>query len=74
MHDFKVGDLVIEIPARARRHARKPLVGVVTELVGIFILNYVVVDDRWITDRRELITFQQNSGKKNLQTPSSNRR
>ena len=39
MHDFKVGDLVIEIPARARRHARKPLVGVVTELVGIFILK-----------------------------------
>ena len=39
MHDFKVGDLVIEIPARARRHARKPLVGVVTELVGGIVLK-----------------------------------
>ena len=39
MHDFKVGDLVIEIPARARRHARKPLVGVVTELVGAIVLK-----------------------------------
>ena len=29
MHDFKIGDLVIEIPERATRHARKPLVGVV---------------------------------------------
>ena len=39
MHDFKVGDLVIEIPARARRHARKPLVGVVTGLVGVMVLK-----------------------------------
>ena len=39
MHDFKVGDLVIEIPARARRHTRKPLVGVVTELVGGIVLK-----------------------------------
>ena len=29
MHDFKVGDLVIEIPERATRHCRRPLVGVV---------------------------------------------
>ena len=39
MHDFKVGDLVIEIPARARRHCRKPLVGVVTGLIGNVILK-----------------------------------
>ncbi len=39
MHDFKVGDLVIEIPARARRHARKPLVGVVTGLIGNVVLK-----------------------------------
>jgi hypothetical protein len=39
VHDFKVGDLVIEIPARARRHARKPLVGVVTELIGNVVLK-----------------------------------
>ena len=39
MHDFKVGDLVIEIPARARRHCRRPLVGVVTELVGGIVLK-----------------------------------
>ena len=39
MHHFKVGDLVIEIPARARMHCRKPLVGVVTELVGNVILK-----------------------------------
>jgi translation initiation factor IF-1 len=39
VHDFKVGDLVIEIPARARRHARKPLVGVVTELIGGIVLK-----------------------------------
>ena len=39
MHDFKVGDLVIEIPARARRHARKPLIGVVTELRRNVILK-----------------------------------
>ena len=29
MHDFKVGDLVIETPERATRHCRRPLVGVV---------------------------------------------
>ncbi len=39
MHHFKVGDLVIEIPARARMHCRKPLVGVVTELIGNVILK-----------------------------------
>ena len=39
MHDFKVGDLVIEIPARARRHARKPLVGVVTGFIGNVVLK-----------------------------------
>ena len=39
MHDFKVGDLVIEIPARATRHRRRPLVGVVTELVGGIVLK-----------------------------------
>ena len=39
MHDFKVGDIVIEIPARARRHARKPLVGVVTGLIGNIVLK-----------------------------------
>ena len=39
MHHFKVGALVIEIPARARMHCRKPLVGVVTELVGNVILK-----------------------------------
>jgi hypothetical protein len=39
VHDFKVGDLVIEIPARARRHARKPLIGVVTGFIGNVILK-----------------------------------
>jgi hypothetical protein len=39
VHDFKVGDLVIEIPARATRHCRRPLVGVVTELVGGIVLK-----------------------------------
>ena len=39
MHDFKIGDLVIEIPARARRHARKPLVGVVTGFIGNVVLK-----------------------------------
>ena len=39
MHDFKVGDLVIEIPARARRHGRKPLIGVVTGYSGGVILK-----------------------------------
>ena len=39
MHHFKIGDLVIEIPARARRHARKPLVGVVTGLIGNLVLK-----------------------------------
>jgi hypothetical protein len=39
VHDFKVGDLVIEIPARARRHARKPLVGVVTGFIGNVVLK-----------------------------------
>ncbi len=39
MHDFKVGDLVIEIPARATRHCRRPLVGVVTGFVGNVVLK-----------------------------------
>ena len=39
MHDFKVGDLVIEIPARATRHCRKPLIGVVTGYSGGVILK-----------------------------------
>ena len=39
MHDIKIGDLVIEIPARARRHCRRPLVGVVTGLIGNVVLK-----------------------------------
>ena len=46
MHDFKVGDLVIEIPARARRHARKPLIGVVTGYSGGVILKVQFVGGR----------------------------
>ena len=39
MHDFKIGDLVIEIPARATRHCRMPLVGVVTGFIGNVVLK-----------------------------------
>ena len=39
MHDFKIGDLVIEIPARATRHCRRPLVGVVTGFIGNVVLK-----------------------------------
>jgi len=46
VHDFKVGDLVIEIPARARRHARKPLIGVVTGYSGGVILKVQFVGGR----------------------------
>jgi hypothetical protein len=52
VHDFKVGDLVIEIPARARRHARKPLVGVVTEL-----RRNVILKVQFTSGRVELAAF-----------------
>ena len=39
MHNFKVGDLVIEIPARATLRCRSPLVGVVTGFSGNVVLK-----------------------------------
>ncbi len=39
MHDFKVGDLVIEIPPRATRNCRRPLIGIVTGLIGNVVLK-----------------------------------
>ena len=36
---MQVGDLVIEIPPRATRNCRRPLVGVVTGLIGNVVLK-----------------------------------
>jgi len=46
VHDFKVGDLVIETPARATRNCRRPLIGVVTGYSGGVILKVQFVGGR----------------------------